>query len=350
MQAEIGVDANGNVTTSWRQLETTFGFHIYTQRWDNTALAYGPIMSMNGVGDRQAKIGLDAQGNAVLMWRGNGVQARTYDVTSGVWSAQVAISNDPDAGTAELAVNAAGDALAAWSETVSGVSAVYASYYDASAGTWGTATAIANNINIYKVSVSLVGNSGVVGIVSDSGSVSGDNVYAVRLQDGVWGAATLLETLPNPASEVSAHVDPNNTATVMWVQNDGAAPSIFTARSDSTPYYLVPAASTWQSIASALYNAVSAAAATALETVMAPATLSTGLHLQGLPNTLVVTPTVPTYYIVQSGDTWQSITLALYGTNRSEASTALWDLLGQPTLTVGQQLPVPSQLDYSIEE
>src|SRR5690606_37019668 len=109
-------------------------------------------------------------------------------------------------------------------------------------------------------------------------------------------------------------------------------------------------AATWQSLASTLYNANSVAAAEALETAMASTTLSTGLRLRGLPATLVVTPTVPTYYLVQSGDTWQSITLALYGTNRSEASTALWDYLGRPTLTVGQMLAVPSQLEYSIED
>ena len=349
MQAEIGVDANGNVTVSWRQLETGFGFHIYTKRWDNTALTYGPVMSMNGVGDRQAKIGLDAQGNAVLMWRGNGIQVRHYDVTTGQWSVQQALSNDPGAGTAALSVSASGDALAAWPETLGGVSTIYASYYDASAGTWSAATAIADNLEIYRVSVALVGNSGVVGFVN-SGGGAGQDVYAVRLQNGVWGAATLLETLPNAASEISAHIDPSNTATVMWVQIDDAAQSIFTARSNSTPYYLVPGGATWQSLASTLYNAVSTAAAAALEAVMAPTTLSTGLHLQGLPATLVVTPTVPTYYLVQSGDTWQSITLALYGTSDSEAATALWNYLSQPTLTVGQALAIPSQLNYSIEE
>jgi hypothetical protein len=53
---------------------------------------------------------------------------------------------------------------------------------------------------------------------------------------------------------------------------------------------------------------------------------------------------------VQSGDTWQSVTLALYGTNRSEASAALWNRLGRPALTVGQSLVIPSELAYTIGE
>src|SRR3990170_3007354 len=113
MQAELGVDASGNVTVSWRQLETGFGFHIYTKRWDNTALTYGPVMSMNGVGDRQAKIGLDAQGDAVLMWRGNGIHVRHYDVTTGQWSAQQALSAAGGGAPASLSVPGGGEGGAA---------------------------------------------------------------------------------------------------------------------------------------------------------------------------------------------------------------------------------------------
>jgi nucleoid-associated protein YgaU len=175
-------------------------------------------------------------------------------------------------------------------------------------------------------------------------------VYAVRLQDGVWGAATLIETMPNPGSEISAAIAAGNNATVVWAQVDDVAPSIFKADSNSTPYYVVPAGATWRSLAATLYGVDSDDAAEALATAMGNPTLTTGMHLEAPPATLVLTPDVPTYYIVQSGDTWQSITLALYGTNRTEASTALWNYVGRPTLTVGQSLAIPSQLDYTIIE
>ena len=350
MQIEGAVDANGNVTVSWRQLDSGAGPHIATRRWNNSTLTMGPVMRMSVEGDRQGKIGLDAQGNGVLLWRGDGVRVRHYDVTTGQWSEQQNLATQPEAGIAELSVSASGDALAAWPETVGGVSTMYASYYDASTGAWSAATAIANNMSAVKVTVSLVGDSGVVGWVSDDGGGGGQDVYAVRWQDGVWGAATLMETLPNPASDVSASIDGSNNATVVWAQVDNAAPSIYQSRSNSTPYYLVPAGATWRSLAATLYGVDSDAAGEALAAAMGQPTLTTGLHLQAPPATLVVTPQVPTYYIVQSGDTWQSITLALYGTNRSEASTALWNYVGRPTLTVGQSVAIPSQLDYTINE
>lgn len=350
MQIEGAVDANGNVTVSWRQIDTAAGAHISTRRWDNTALALGPVMRMSTEGDRQAKLGQDAQGNGVLLWRGNGVHVRHYDVTTGQWSTEQSLTTEEGAGTAELSVAPSGDALAAWPETDDGVSTMYASYYDASTGAWSTPNAIADNMTAVKVSVSLVGDSGVVAWVTNDGGGGGLDVYAARLQNGVWGEATPMETLSSSASEVSASIDADNNATVVWVQVDNAAPTIYQSRSNSTPYYLVPIDATWRSLAASLYGADSDAAAEAFEAAMGQPTLTTGLHLQAPPATLVVTPQVPTYYIVQSGDTWQSITLALYGTDRSEAATALWDYMGRPTLTVGQSLAIPSQLDYTIVE
>ncbi|MDY6944523.1 MAG: hypothetical protein SXG53_02295 [Pseudomonadota bacterium] len=348
MQPQVAIDGSGNATIAWRQQDAFGAFRINTRRWDNTGLALGAVMAMNGDGDRQPRLGLDAQGNGILLWRGNGVQVRHFDVASGQWGPQLGLHTQTVAGNGELSVNAAGDALASWTETVGGVNAIYARHYDAAAGTWGAATVLANNMNASFMSASLVGKSGVVGWLT-TGSGNAD-VYAARLQDGVWGAATLLETQAPAATEITSHVDANDNATLLWVQNDAVAPSIYQARSNSTAYYLVPAGATWQSLANTLYGIDTAAAAEALQAALANPALTAGLHLQAPPATLVVTPPVPTYYIVQSGDTWQSITLALYGTIRSQASAALWNRLGRPALIVGQSLVIPSELTYTIDE
>ncbi|HEY4210838.1 MAG TPA: LysM peptidoglycan-binding domain-containing protein [Steroidobacteraceae bacterium] len=114
-------------------------------------------------------------------------------------------------------------------------------------------------------------------------------------------------------------------------------------------YYSVPAGATWQSIANTLYGINSAAAGTALQTAMGNPTLSTGLHLTGMPATLTVstTTTVPAYYPVPAGATWTSITQAVYGTSNANAVAALQTATGNPTLTTGLQLTVPSTLTYT---
>jgi len=224
---------------------------------------------------------------------------------------------------------------------------VYARYFDAAAGTWGNAVLLENSnddVSIDVNTVSLVNGGGVVAWVSFN-SNNEQGVHAARFGNGVWSAATLLENRQGGSSQLTSHIDGNNNATVLWLQG-----SVYHTRSNGTPYYIVPPGATWQSIANTLYNVDSTAAADALRTAMSNPTLTTGLHLQSPPATLVVTPAVPTYYVVQSGDTWQSITLALYGASATEAATALWNGLGQPVLTVGQQLVIPSTLEYTVEE
>ena len=115
------------------------------------------------------------------------------------------------------------------------------------------------------------------------------------------------------------------------------------------PYYTVQASDTWSSIAQTLYG--TSAVATQLENALGNPTLTVGEQLTGLPTSLsytaTVTSTVPAYYTVQSGDTWDSITLSVYGSDDANAVAALQSVLGNPTLTAGEQLTVPSSLTYT---
>lgn len=351
---DVRVDGNGNATAAWRQLDDAGTENIvYTRRWDNTTLALGPVVRMNtDGGDREIRLGFDAPGNGMLLWRGgtgDGTFVRHFDVASGQWGPQLGLHTAPGvAGNGELSVDASGDALATWTEIRNGVTTIYARHYDASTATWEPAMAIVDDMTASYMTVSLTNGSGVVAWVTEGDEH--DDLYAARLQDGVWGAPALLETRSSRPMEITSAIDPANNAAVLWVQGDDMAFSIFHARSNSTPYYLVPAGATWQSIASTLYGVDSGAAGQALAAAMLQPALTTGLHLQNLPATLVVTATVPAYYTVQSGDTWRSIALALYGTDRSEAATALWNQLGRPPLTVSRRLNVPSELSYTVEE
>ncbi len=114
--------------------------------------------------------------------------------------------------------------------------------------------------------------------------------------------------------------------------------------------YVVPAGASWQSIANTLYGVNSAAAGSALQSALNDPPLVTGGRLNNLPATLTVatttTVTVPAYYTVQTGDTWASITQAIYGTSDPNAIAALQAALGNPTLTTGLHLTVPLTLTY----
>lgn len=347
-QVDVAVDANGNVTTIWRQFSDTDGeFRIRVRRWDNVAQAYGAVESIDGDGDRQPRIALDAQGNGFALW-GGGAYVRRFNATTGVWGPQVQLHiGDIAAWNGEISLDAAGNALAAWMEHDGTTVNTHARYYDVTTQSWGAAALLETNDNPASpdrlLTVNLVNGSGVVAWVQEDAQ---PNVYAARFAGGVWGSATLLDSSTASPDYLAAAIDGNNNATILWMQAD----SLYRTVSDATPYYLVPAGATWRSIAATLYNEDSDDAAQALQTAMSNPTLTTGLHLENPPTTLVVSPQVPTHYIVQSGDTWASITLALYGTNAAQAVAALQAVLGEPTLAVGAMLYIPSELNYSVPD
>jgi LysM repeat protein len=353
-QVDVAVDANGNASVIWRQYSPADGeSRIYVRRWDNTAQVYGAVAAIDGDGDRQPHIAFDAQGNGFALW-GGGAYARRFNVTTGQWGPQIQLhTSETGAWIGELAVDAAGNALAAWVQDDGTNPSTYGRYYDVTTQSWGPAVPLENSANPVSwdknITVSLVDGAGVVAWMQEDdvgGNVIEANVHAARLQNGVWGPAAHLDNIWNRSYYVTSAIDADNNASVVWMQ----ATYVFHSVSNATPYYSVPAGATWRSIAAALYNINSDAAGQALQTAMSNTPLSTGLRLQGMPATLTVNPEVPTHYIVRAGDTWASITLALYGTNATQAATALQDALQNPTLTVGDMLYIPSVLNYSVPD
>lgn len=352
MHPSVVLDANGDATVVWRQFSEDDGeYRIVTRRWDEATQSFGTQAMLDADGDRDPRIGMDANGNVFAVW-GGGVDVRRFDAATGVWSAQTALDNGSGTGSgAEIAVDANGNALLAWAEDDGTAQSLYARRYDAASGTWGTATLLeSSNADIspdHRITLSFDGGEGLVAWLQDNSTATGSDLYAARFSNGAWGSPTLLESRSESPSEVIAAVDADGYPMVLWVQPDGTAPSIYRSHYDRTPYYTVPSGATWQSIANTLYGVNSAAAGSTLQAALGSPTLSTGLQLRGLPATLVLTQNVPAFYTVQDGDTWVSITQALYGTHAAEAATALQSALGNPTLTAGLELTLPASITYS---
>ena len=115
-----------------------------------------------------------------------------------------------------------------------------------------------------------------------------------------------------------------------------------------SPYYVVQSGDTWASIAGELYN--SQALGSELQNALGNPTLTAGAYLTNLPGSLSETFTtssvIPPNYTVGQGATWASVTAAIYGTSDPHAVAALQAALGNPTLTAGEQLALPSSLTF----
>ena len=113
-------------------------------------------------------------------------------------------------------------------------------------------------------------------------------------------------------------------------------------------YYVVQSGDTWAWIAGKLYN--SRALGSALQNALGNPTLTAGAHLTNLSSslseTLTTTSVIPPNYTVGQGATWASVTAAIYGTSDPHAVAALQAALGNPTLTAGEQLALPSSLTF----
>ena len=88
---------------------------------------------------------------------------------------------------------------------------------------------------------------------------------------------------------------------------------------------MIPAGATYQSVAYDLYGVNSPEAASALEAAWGFVALVPGRAIFDPQQTLWIPTetTVPAYYTVQSGDTWESITQAIYGLNDPTAVASL---------------------------
>jgi|GEM_PF-1136118 len=350
----IAVDSSGNVSVLWQQSDGT-AVSVYANRYSVASSSWGSaaLLESSGTVVSTPKLAFDGNGNGIAVWQqGNDLFARRYDKATDTWAAAVALdSRTATVGSISLSVDAQGNAIAGWVQNDGTANSAYVNRFDQSTGTWGSATlvesvsqAVANS----GLAVAINGGYATVSWLQTNGTQN--DLYVARYSSGAWGARTLVESSSNAVNGSVITLDAQGNVAVMWNQSTGAANSMWTNRynNETTPYYAVQSGDTWASIAQTLYGVGSTAAGTALQSALGSPTLVTGLRLTGMPATLTVstTTTVPAYQ-VQSGDTWESITQAIYGTSDPGAIEALQDELGNPTLTVGAYLIVPATLSYT---
>ncbi|MFC4314275.1 DUF6531 domain-containing protein, partial [Steroidobacter flavus] len=349
-QVQTQIDSNGNAITVWRQSDGN-AERVYFNRWDASSQLYSGAALLENFPDGASwpRIEFDAQGNGIAIWgQWNGLQMRRFDATTETWGAiGPVMPATVDYYGWDMAVDASGNVVVAWTEGDWQDKTLNARRFDAATNSWSSVATLATSVDEMSVAI-----SGSTAVVTWLQLTSGANdVYASRLSGGTWHTPELLETRTEEPRSLNAAVDDDGNISVVWWQDDGVARSVFEARYEGTggaPSYTVPSGATWQSIANEFYGVNSVEAGEALRIALGNPTLTTGAQLTNLPSTLTVTTTqtvtVPPYYTVQAGDTWASITQAIYGTNAAAAVTALQTQLGNPTLTTGLELTIPTTL------
>jgi hypothetical protein len=154
-EPQIAFDTNGNAIVVWTQSDAT-GFHIWTNRYTAAASTWGtPRTIDNGItfSTSDPQIGVDPAGNALVVWYQGVLVSSTGPARPEIWSNRytagrdwgpaVRVSDTTDgAGFPQLAMDANGDALAVWRQSVSTTSSSVRWNRYTTAGGWGTAAVI----------------------------------------------------------------------------------------------------------------------------------------------------------------------------------------------------------------
>lgn len=292
----VYLDSSGDVMLAWVQSDGTNN-HLFASRFDSLTQSWGAATQIEQTAGRlinKPHWSADAQGNLVVVWTmqdpANGYQRSAYAMhyQNGIWETPITLAANGD--SPQIAVNAAGRAMAIWAQ-----SGLYASEYVPGQG-WGAATQVqGGGVDNYHVALDGQGNATVIW----TGGWD-ESVYARRYSVTTgWEAIEPLEGISNMVTAPQLHVTTGGDISVIWVQGELSWNDyrVFIDRYETSG--------------------------------------------SGAP-----------YYTVQAGDSWASITQTVYGTSEASAITTLQDYFAQQGVTVlnaGDQLVVPDDISYTIQ-
>ncbi|HEV7610186.1 MAG TPA: hypothetical protein VGO61_22835 [Steroidobacteraceae bacterium] len=351
----VAVDNQGNIAVSFAQLNSGASANgLYVVRYTASSNTWSAMLAIatantSAPAPGNPQIAFDANGNGVLAWsEGGNLRTARYTRSTNTWAAAVNLDNLSGAvSSPSLSLDAAGNALVAWIQVdeTDGVASAYSKIYNAATATWGAVTLHETQslaVTDSSLRTAINGSFASVGWLQTDGAR--DNLYTARYNGSAWSAAALAEANINTVATPSLALDSLGNANLFWQQSDGTTVSVYQSRFNvgGVPSYTVPPGATWPSVAFDLYGVNSAAAGTALQTAMGNPALNSGAQISGWPATLSVTTVlpVPPYFLVPgtpTTPTWRSIAAVVYGVDSPEAGAALQALMGSayPTLSVG---------------
>lgn len=226
----VAIDAAGNALAVWQQQDGA-RHDIWYCRYNGGWAAAAKLENdeINGAVDPQ--IACDATGKFMAVWyqsdgtRDN-IWARRY---SGGWTAAVEIESAADnASEPQIACDAAGNAIAVWYQSDGTHTSIWANRY--AGGVWGTPLKLNSQdmtgLTTPQLAMNAAGEAVAIWGQHDGGRM---NLWAGRYSGGSWSAAQLLET--NDTGDVSDQtiaLDPAGNATAIWLTSDGAAYDLWT--------------------------------------------------------------------------------------------------------------------------
>ena len=236
---QIAIDANGNALAVWSQSDGT-RYNIWSNRYE-AGTGWGTAVLIEADDVDQAfnpQIAIDANGNALAVWSQSdgtryNIWSNRYEAGTG-WGMPELIETDNAANALipQIAIDANGNALAVWRQNDGIRWNIWSNRYEAGTG-WGAAVLIetdnAGDADRPQIAIDANGNALAVWIQSDGAR---NNILSNRYVAGTgWGAPELIETdNAGGADRPQIAIDAYGRALAVWQQSDGTRVNIWSNR------------------------------------------------------------------------------------------------------------------------
>ena len=240
---QVAVDSKGNIIAVWSQQDVNLQPRIYVNRYNTSTFSWGtpqPIdAAPSGESAALPKLAVDAAGNAIAVWQESAtglfnLWASRYNVLTGVWSVPRRIESDvfyPN--TPQLAMDPAGNATVVWARDTGGQIDIMANRFSITSNLWGTATHVDGTTTAGfepHVAMDSSGNAMAVWQMLDGTTVM---VYASRrtAASSVWSTPVAIETNQSGnSSNAQIAIDSAGNAIAAWQKFDGITSNIWVNR------------------------------------------------------------------------------------------------------------------------
>lgn len=176
------------------------------------------------------EVALNASGDGMAVWsQSNGsttdIWARRYTVAGGWGTAQLIETTSGDAAQPHVAVDAAGNAVAVWSQQSTTLYNLFANRFNAATAQWGSEALLETDAGqAYAPRVTFLASGDALAVWSQGQGAP--TIQAVRLVAGTWGSAQTISGGTGAAYQPQVAAL-GNTAIATWVQDNGGQDHIF---------------------------------------------------------------------------------------------------------------------------
>jgi hypothetical protein len=226
---QIAVAVNSYAIAAWVQSDGTHdnvwaNQYIPGSGWQTAQLIGSDVETLTSL--YSVRVSIDPAGNAMAIWQHGGDIVADYFLVSSGWQTPETVENKIGTASApDIGMDAAGHALAVWSQNEGSIKNIWSNRFDPVSG-WGTEASIestdAGDALFPQLSVNPDGNAMVLWREDDGAGPLPKNLYSnYYTPTGGWEPEVLVETGSGDIGQYQAALDINGNTLASWTQSDG---------------------------------------------------------------------------------------------------------------------------------